>query len=92
MFDYAKNNKPLILYPSDNNVMSEFIKEVNAGFIFENELELENKMIELINLKKNSAPLFQGVNENKLIKYSREYQTKKLAEYFNDISSTTKRN
>ena len=91
MFDYAKNNKPLILYPSDNNVMSEFIKEVNAGFIFENELELENKMIELINLKKNSAPLFQGVNKNKLLKYSRDYQTKKLAEYFNDISSTTNR-
>ena len=43
LFEYAKNQIPIILYPSDNNVIEGFLKKTKTGFSFNNKLYMEQK-------------------------------------------------
>ena len=79
-FDYFKTNKPILLCPSDNDLMENFIKETNSGYIANTVEECTAILEELIQLKKEGKPLIGPRNEENALFYSRKYQTKVLAD------------
>lgn len=79
LFDYARYQVPILLYPSDNDVMAKFINITNTGYSFTNSKDLELKIISIINQKKENKRVTTKINFNELKKFSREFQTKLLA-------------
>lgn len=83
LFEYASFKKPIILYPSDNSLIDDFISKTNTGYVI-NELDfLKKTLINSLNLKKNQGGLKLKINLKELQKFSREYQTEKLAKKLN---------
>lgn len=79
LFEYARFPNPIILFPSDNDIMNDFIKKTKTGFSINQKKDLESKLIELINFKANNTSFSLEKNFNELSKFSRSYQTSKLA-------------
>jgi hypothetical protein len=84
LFDYYSTKKPILLYPSDNDVIEEFIKETNCGFIPSSEDKCKELLIELFNSKVNNISFKRTINENAAEKFSRRYQTLLLGELINN--------
>ena len=59
--------------------MDDFIKKTKTGFTINHKKDLEKKIIELINFKAINKPTILEKNFNELAKFSRSYQTSKLA-------------
>ena len=57
LFDYYKIGKPILLFPSDNDIMSDFIKRSNSGVSCSNSKEFESFIFRLkngnLNFKRN---------------------------------------
>ena len=85
LFDYYQKNIPILLCPSDKDVMEEFIIETNAGYIANSQEECEIIINEFIELKKQHRPIRKVINKEMGNHYSREYQTKLLAEMIHNI-------
>ena len=83
LFECGVSNIPLLLYPSDNDSMEEFVKSTNCGYVAQNHKEATILLEQLIQHKisGNKAPL--EPNKEKLAFYSRENQTARLAEILN---------
>ena len=75
LFDYASQGIPILLYPSDNDVIQKFILETQTGYTF-NKMSKLKKWLESI--YKGHSQIKLTVDKNELRKYSREYQSKKL--------------
>ena len=85
LFEYACYQKPIILYPSDEDIIDNFIELTNSGFSFFKDNDVESFLIQSIQqIKKNRLPKTK-ININELKKFSRKYQTKKLAELIKEI-------
>ena len=80
LFEYAKCQIPIILYPSDNDIIEKFIHKTKSGYSFDSEDKIESTLIDFIALKKENKQISTKINIDELKKYSREFQTKKLAE------------
>jgi glycosyltransferase involved in cell wall biosynthesis len=79
IFEYATSGKPILLCPSDNDVLANFVKETNTGVSFNKTSELIDFLSKVI-LKKTKNEMFElKLNLNSLETYSRENQTKELA-------------
>ena len=79
IFEYAASGKPILLCPSDNDVLANFVKETNTGVSFNKTSELIDFLSKVI-LKKTKNEMFElKLNLNSLETYSRENQTKELA-------------
>ena len=79
IFEYAASGKPILLCPSDNDVLAKFVKETNTGVSFNKTSELIDFLSKVI-LKKTKNEMFElKLNLNSLETYSRENQTKELA-------------
>ena len=74
LFEYASKGIPILLYPTDNDVIEKFLLKTKTGYSFKNLLELA-KWLESIFKGKN---IKQTINKTELKKHTREYQTKKL--------------
>lgn len=85
-FDYFKTNKPILLCPSDNDLMENFIKETNSGYIANTVAECTAILEQLIQLKKEGKPLIGPRNEENAHFYSRKYQTEVLADALDQLS------
>ena len=79
LFEYAKYNSPILMYPSDNGLIKEFITNTNTGFVLENFNEIKTKLIELLELKLKNKKIVTYKNQKELFKFSREYQTQLLS-------------
>ena len=86
LYDYYSFNKPVILCPSDNGVMEDFIKKTNSGFIVNSRQECTKLLLECIEKKKRGESIKCDRNYDEGKKYSRQYQTKLLGEYLNKLS------
>ena len=75
LFEYASKGIPILLFPSDEDVMEEFIKKTQTGYIFNDELKLQN-WLESIYTSKNQIKL--AINRDELKHYTREYQCEQL--------------
>ncbi|MBA3900250.1 MAG: glycosyltransferase [Bacteroidetes bacterium] len=80
LFEYYATKKNMLLCPSDNGVMQGFIEKTNSGFIVNSVEECENLLLSLCQKKEQNIPVTRPHDENMANFYSRENQTKKLAE------------
>jgi hypothetical protein len=79
LFEYSKYPSPIILFPSDNGIMEDFIKTTGTGYIINTPNKLKEKLIHLINLKNKNKVLSINKNKEELFKFSRSNQTAVLA-------------
>ena len=79
LFDYATYNTPILMYPSDGDLMEKFIVDTNTGFAIIKTKDLKSLLISTLNKKRNNENLSVVKNLVKLKEFSREYQTAKLA-------------
>lgn len=80
LFDYFISGIPIVLFPSDNDIMHKFIEDTNAGYVLNNE-NIVNQLLELYQLKQQNKTLKKKVNEENALFYTTENQTKILAEF-----------
>ena len=77
LFDYAKEGIPILLFPSDNDVMERFISECSVGFAFDDKNEVHQFLLDLLFHKEK---YHVKINHSKLNEYTRKTQSKILAE------------
>jgi glycosyltransferase involved in cell wall biosynthesis len=80
LFQYYSTGKPILMIPSDNGVMQDFIEGTKSGYIADSEEECLSILNKLIDLKVNSQNLRKDTNTQFGEHFSREYQTKLLGE------------
>ncbi|MGM0477955.1 MAG: glycosyltransferase [Bacteroidota bacterium] len=86
IFDYYNSDKPILLCPSDQDLMEDFIKETNSGYIANTVEECTAILEQLIQLKTEGKPLIGPRNEENAYFYSRKFQTKVLAKYLDELT------
>jgi hypothetical protein len=80
IFDYYQAKKPILLYPSDQGLMEEFINETKSGFVLKSKGEIQEILNRLGSTRKNEKSLLELENQEVNNIYSRHHQTKLLAE------------
>jgi len=83
LIEYYITNIPMLLCPSDNGEMENFINESNCGFIANNEKECQKTLLNLIEKINENKLLIPKVKENGLLNFSQKNQTKELASLLN---------
>lgn len=84
LFEYLSFKKPVLLCPSDNDVMEKILKESGLGTICNNQQEVCNYLVELWErITSNQAIIDSG--DIFIEKYSRKNQTKELADLLKKI-------
>jgi len=86
-FDYLGAGKPIILCPSDNDILEEIVKKSGLGFVCNTEEEAYRALQKLFNayLANDKMPVKQ--NSEEIIKYSRRNQTKAMAEALDTLTN-----
>ena len=79
LFDYSTYNTPILMYPSDGDLIEKFIKDTNTGYAINKTEDLKSLLLSAINKKRNDKIFRLEKNLVNLKKFSREYQTTKLA-------------
>lgn len=80
IFEYIGINKPIILFPSDNDILEKIITSTNSGYIWNTYDEIVNGLKKIISeYILDNKVLFLEQSENKEF-YSRKSQTKELAD------------
>lgn len=85
MFEYYNWKKPILLCPSDNDVMEKFILETGSGFVANNTVECITILQHLIKVKQGVESLTLRRDEAAGAKYSRREQAKVLGEILDQI-------
>jgi len=85
IFEYCKTGIPILLCPSDNDVMQQMLTELNAGYSAQTENECVEIIASFIRGKLNHTPLISQINKQALTRYSRENQTKILADLLDKL-------
>ena len=79
LFEYAKYPSPIILFPSDDGIMDDFIKITSTGYTFKSSEMLKARIKSLLSLKKNNQKITTKKNKEALFNYSRSNQTRILS-------------
>ncbi len=82
LFDYAKQGIPILLYPSDNDVMQNFVETGSVGKAFGDESEIS---IFLKGILESENTFSIKPNTKVLNGFTREFQTKQLSEQIREI-------
>ena len=80
-YDYISYKIPMLLYPSDNDVMESLIKKANLGYAINNKNELYSTLMSLVHTKNNSKTIPYKPKKDELRQYSRQFQAKLFSEY-----------
>ena len=80
LFQYYSTGKPILMIPSDNDVMQDFLKGTNSGYFANSEVECLSVLNKLSELKVKGIDLRKEQNLEFGHHFSREYQTKLLGE------------
>ena len=87
MFEYFALKKPILVSPDDNGVVTDLIQTTNTGYVTSDPQTII-KWLELLSRK--SLPYH--ADEKEVSKYTRENQTKSLAEVFDRYLNNAKMN
>lgn len=83
IYDYLAYQKPIILFPSDNDLMEEFILSNKIGHIPINQEDYIEKLTTLAETKIVMGNTKLNVDKSLMLKQTRKYQTKLLADLLN---------
>jgi hypothetical protein len=77
LIDYSVTGVPVVLFPSDNGVMSDFINETNIGYALKDENEFFIFFQELV----ENRQIEKEINTSELRKYSNKEQVAQLGRF-----------
>jgi peptidoglycan/xylan/chitin deacetylase (PgdA/CDA1 family)/glycosyltransferase involved in cell wall biosynthesis len=87
IFDYLALKKPIILCPTDNEILEEIILNTHSGYICNTSTELYDTLINLyIEFGKNGK-ILHSPDTNLINNYSRKAQTGNLSKALDDVFS-----
>lgn len=83
LYEYMALGKPVLLCPTDEDMMEEILTESGLGFFVKNSKDGVNLILKLQDLYTGSENLYElkTKSKNTILKYSRFYQLKKLVEF-----------
>jgi hypothetical protein len=84
-YDYFLYDLPIFLYPSDNDVMEEFLQKTQSGYAINNKTEAKRILIQLIEEKESKEKINSQRNITAGLEYSRSHQTSILAKYLDQL-------
>jgi len=83
IYEYIGLHKPVLLYPSDNDVIEQILNSSKLGIIPSSKTELYNKLAKIISAHINDEQWFIQPKNIDIAKYSRKQQTKSLSAILN---------
>lgn len=87
IFDYLALGKPILLCPSDNEILEEIVISTNSGFVCNNADEILKVLNQLYDRYILTSDTSCTRENNTVDFYSRINQTKKMAEIINNATS-----
>jgi hypothetical protein len=88
-YDYVATQTPILVIPADNGLLDNFVKELHFGLSFKTEEELRNFICKALDNKKQGIGFSKNdINKEKALFYTRENQTKELAEIIRSLCLT----
>lgn len=84
-FDYLATGKPIILCPSDNDILERIVKETGQGIICNNEHEAYIALKQLIDEWLNNKSIKVSLNTKAIEFYTRKKQTETLSKELNKL-------
>jgi glycosyltransferase involved in cell wall biosynthesis len=79
-FDYLSWEKPVLLCPSDGDEIESFVSSTNSGVAANSVEECKVILVDWVQRKINGETILFKRNQEEQLKYSRAYQTEKLAQ------------
>ena len=86
LYEYLALQKPIICYPSDNDIVEQILVNTGVGVIADSEKLLFDKTNEFIRLKLNGKQISNDIKKENLLAYSLSNQVSKLSLFLNQIS------
>jgi glycosyltransferase involved in cell wall biosynthesis len=86
LYEYLAIQKPILCFPSDQDIVTETLLNTGLGFVSDNEELLFDKVNEFIRLKLNGREIINETKEENFLVYSHSYQVSKLSLLLNQIS------
>jgi hypothetical protein len=80
IFEYVALKKPVILSPSDKSSMEEILTNTNQIILGHTIEQTTIELEKIVQKKLNQIPIEADINLEAIASYSRQNQTKKLAE------------
>ncbi len=85
LYDYLASGKPIILCPSDNDVMAQTIVETNTGFIVNSSEEVSELLSRLYKQWLQNGSISFTPNQGEIIKFSRKAQAEILCKQMDKL-------
>lgn len=84
-YDYVSVKKPILVVPSDNSLLRDFVTELGLGVCFENDTDLYNYLADRVEDKKNGRQEEFSVDSEKASFYTRENQAEIFARKISEL-------
>ncbi len=86
LYEYLTIQKPILCFPSDQDIVSETLLNTGVGIVLDSEEMLLDKLKEYLLLKINGSKVFNEIKVENLLLYSFSNQVSKLSLLLNHIS------
>ncbi|MEZ4978878.1 MAG: hypothetical protein R2772_06240 [Chitinophagales bacterium] len=83
LYDYLPFQKPILLCPSDEDIIEEILKDCSLGLIVNHEEDLVDLLKDLIRKKNEYHPFLLDISRDKIEKYSRRNSINALIRVLN---------
>jgi hypothetical protein len=85
IFDYLACQKPIILFPSDQDILDEIITKTNSGYICNTPEEISNILSEILTCYIKSHNVNYHPVRSEVVSFSQKNQTMKLASILDSL-------
>jgi glycosyltransferase involved in cell wall biosynthesis len=89
IFEYLGSGRPILSVPGDGGVTDAVLEETQAGVIGRTAEQIAEILIEWIDQWERTGKVEYNPRQDKMLFYTRENQTKRLAEILDQISEAT---
>ncbi len=88
VYDYLGAQKPILVLPDDNGLLSNFVKETQTGISFSEKNEFKKFLLEQIELKKSGVDTMKINSSKEKIKfYSRQKQAEQMVQFLKEATT-----
>jgi glycosyltransferase involved in cell wall biosynthesis len=85
LYTFLALRQPVILYPSDEDIIESTLEICNLGIVPKDITELEEIITRLLDPRERNVLTSLKKGNNKVLQYSRRSQTQKLAEFIHEL-------
>jgi len=85
LYTFLALNQPVILYPSDEDIIESTLEICNLGIVPKDIIELEEIITRILDPRDRKVLTSLKKGNSKVLQYSRRFQTQKLAEFIHEL-------